>query len=195
MFNQKGQAFSVFELMIAAIVAIAILFVLLPIINNITTPTGDAVSTLSKSLSSISVGGTATTSTFAVKPREVVRSTDFGDSGADPCSVYFDTETNFYSEDNPILDTASMDTDSDALEQEYRGAGDCDAFFVNTTTRIVTAKATIVCDSTPSDLESRLKISGKLGDLVESPTDYWDEDEEGHDPGYNKICVVILERA
>lgn len=174
--DNKGQAFSVFELMIAAIVAIAILFVLLPIIQGITPPTGDARSSIGNELSS----GGGTTSNFELKVDEVVRASHFAeDKGIDPCSLYFDAAA---------FNGSQIEVDSD---QEYEPSENCNnTQFRNSTSRAVNAKARVVCEATVAGLESTLDFSGDLSDLDEDPASFWDEE-----PGFEQVCVVILQRA
>ncbi len=174
MLNNKGQAFSVFELMIAAIVAIAILFVLLPIVSNITTPTGDAKSSIGNVISSLGVGGTQRTSTFQIGALETVRTSYFSDKGVDEDAVCFDLGK-FYDAQLTLGD------DGD----------DCRSF-TNTTNRAINAKALIVCEYDADTLEGTL-TSINVDLTGESPTSIWGS-EDDYD-GYNKVCFVILEKA
>ncbi len=180
MLNNKGQAFSVFELMIAAIVAIAILFVLLPIVTNITTPTGDAVTIIGNALSSVSAGASTETSVFEVKPNEFVESNIFADKGIDPCSVYFDNYAFIRGNIDPLIEVQAAD-----------GDGDCVSRFRNTSTNPVRARATVVCARNPDKLEDTVENFLSLT-LEWSPSDFWGSSE---DPGFSKVCVVILKRA
>lgn len=176
--NERGQAFSVFELMIAAIVAIAILFVLLPIVTNITAPTGDAVTTIGNALSSVPAGSSTETSIFEVKPNQFVESEIFLAQGIDPCSVYFDNSAFTRGTGTPIIEV-----------EAFEGSGECVSRFRNTSSNAVRARATVVCSTTPDRLADTL-IFLNLGDLYFMPIDFWRDN-----PGYSKICVVILKRA
>ncbi len=184
MFNQKGQAFSVFELMIAAIVAIAILFVLLPIIGGITTPAGSAVDEIGNVLSSIQVGGTRVTQAFVIEPNEAVSSDYFSMQGIDKCAVYFESGA-FGS--NQII----TDLDAGGFVDD-----DCYFYFENVTNRSIQAKATVVCESNAEILSNRLRsLSDRKPYTIDDrrPEDIW---STGSDyAGYSKVCVVILERA
>jgi len=87
--GSKGQAFSVFELMIAAIVAVAILFVLLPIISggfSFNTTPKDAIS---NALSSIETGGNAMTQEFTLDSGDILKSDQFANDGFDAHSIVF----------------------------------------------------------------------------------------------------------
>ena len=71
MINQKGQAFSVFELMIAGVVAFAILMVLMQVIGGVLTGTDvAALSALSAAVSSANPSGQANAGSFILE-REV----------------------------------------------------------------------------------------------------------------------------
>ena len=140
MINQRGQAFSVFELMIAAIVAIAILFVLLPIVNNITTPTGDARTTIGNALSATSYG-TSPTGVFQIAAGDTIRSSQLQDK-ADPCSFYFDAGK--FTENRLTTGPGAED-----FEPE-----ECNSRVINqSATSPINAKAIVVCEANVTDLE------------------------------------------
>jgi len=177
--NQRGQAFSVFELMIAAIVAVAILFVLLPIITNITTPTGDAPTTIGNALSTVSAGTSTDTAPFEVKQNQVINSSLF--SEIDPCSVYFDA-TAF----------GGKQIEAEADFAIPTGDMECTSRFKNASSAPVKAKAIVFCDTSPNALQSTLDYAGyDSTKLTVLPADFWGTE----DPGYSKVCVVILKRA
>ena len=68
MINQKGQAFSVFELMIAGVVAFAILMVLMQVIGGVLTGTDvAALSAISAAVSSASPSGQAAAGSFILE--------------------------------------------------------------------------------------------------------------------------------
>ncbi|MDD3084175.1 MAG: hypothetical protein PHP82_04070 [Candidatus ainarchaeum sp.] len=170
MFDQKGQAFSVFELMIAAIVAIAILFVLLPIITNITTPTGDAKASIGNVISAIGVGGTQRTTTFQIGANETIRTSYFSDKGVDEEAVCFER--------------------GKFTDAQIEIGDDCRSF-TNMTNRAINAKALVVCEYDAETLEDTLDMIDV--DTDESPTSLWDSGQDY--AGYNKVCFVILEKA
>lgn len=180
MLNQRGQAFSVFELLIAAIVAVAILFVLLPIVTTIVLPTGDAVQEIGNALSSNS-NTVLDTANFSFGPRQSVRTDAFSNKGVDPCAVYFDTSAFGSNDDGQVIREISSEADDDAMQ--------CTSKVINTTNSQVRAKATVVCASTPSALESTLE-DARYGDVY--TTDLWDDPEN---VDYTKVCAVIIKRA
>ncbi|MCX6800802.1 MAG: hypothetical protein NTZ73_01285 [Candidatus Diapherotrites archaeon] len=174
--NQRGQAFSVFELMIAAIIAVAILFVLLPIINNLITPTGSARDNIANTLNAVKNGGSQTSQDFALKKDETLTSKQFQKEGFDPHSVIFAKITSI---DDAIIDIP--DTFSNGFSQ-----------FVYKQAVQMKAKATVYCESTGLSLEETLEP------LVSSGLDYYapgtpvDLCTEGD---YQPCCIVILKRA
>jgi hypothetical protein len=88
MVNQKGQAFSVFELMIAAIVAIAILFVLLPLVAPPEIG-GNATTEIGTTLTDKEGGGFARTQEFTLTPNELISSSNFDEQGFDATQIVF----------------------------------------------------------------------------------------------------------
>jgi hypothetical protein len=66
MINQKGQAFSVFELMIAGVVAFAILMLLLQILPKDVTPNNDPLTSISTAINSVQPSGEGKTSPFVL---------------------------------------------------------------------------------------------------------------------------------
>ena len=89
--NQKGQAFSVFELMIAGVVAFAILIVLLTVINGfIFNPQGNAKDSISQTLKGMGISGADTTQSFQMNAGDVLFATNFQSAtGYDYQSIYF----------------------------------------------------------------------------------------------------------
>lgn len=89
--NQKGQAFSVFELMIAGVVAFAILIVLLTVINQfIFNPQGNSKDAISQALKTAGVSGTVSTQVFEMAPGDSISATNFQSAtGYDYQSVFF----------------------------------------------------------------------------------------------------------
>lgn len=71
--DERGQAFSVFELMIAAIVAIAILAVLMSVLGGgLFNPTSNPVDSISAALSSASPTGQSNAQKFILDSRETI---------------------------------------------------------------------------------------------------------------------------
>ncbi|MFA5763595.1 MAG: hypothetical protein WC915_02180 [archaeon] len=175
MINQRGQAFSVFELMIAAIVAIAILFVLLPIINDLITPRlGDPVIEIGNNLA-LNTYNKKTTSEFKIESGATVRSSYFKDKTIDPCSFYFDRGR--FSDKQ--IDIGIDDDFSDG----------CDFSMSNISSNDLTLKAAIICETNADALESSLNTA-KL-DFEYAPTSVWGSGDEYK--GFDKVCVVVLQ--
>lgn len=175
--NSRGQAFSVFELLIAAIVAIAILFVLLPIISGIILPTGEPIQEIGNVIAQNNYTITHT-KVFSFGPNQPIVATVF-ENKIDPCSIFFNTS----------------DFPEERLSTEgYKSAGDsqgkCNTIVRNMTNSQVRATATIVC----------AQDGGTLGELVrgmKSPPAEFDipDDLADEDIAFNKICAVIFKRA
>ncbi len=181
MFNQKGQAFSVFELMIAAIVAIAILFILLQILPDFFGPGNSPVDSIGNVLSTTPMG-TVITQDFTIGPNEIVRSEylEVG-TGIDKCSIYF--ESGAFGSNQIITDVDTGRSDN------------CNFYFENFTNRSIQAKATVICESSAETLSERITdfSSRKPYDLDEGrPVQLWGSGDQF--AGYSKVCVVVLER-
>jgi len=91
--NQKGQAFSVFELMIAGVVAFAILIILLMVINNVNTGvTSNPKDAISTAVKTVGVSGQTTSNVFSFKNGAQVSSDDISSqTGLDVGSLFFMT--------------------------------------------------------------------------------------------------------
>jgi len=91
--NQKGQAFSVFELMIAGVVAFAILIILLMVINNVNTGvTSNPKDAISTAVKTVGVSGQTTTNVFSFKNGQQVSADDISSqTGLDVGSLFFMT--------------------------------------------------------------------------------------------------------
>lgn len=77
MINQKGQAFSVFELMIAGVVAFAILMVLMQVIGGVLTGQDtDALTALSGAVDNASPSGQSYSGSFVLQKDLAVRATN-----------------------------------------------------------------------------------------------------------------------
>jgi len=177
--NQKGQAFSVFELMIAAIVAVAILFVLLPIISggfSFNTTPKDAIS---NSLSAVKDGGQTTSQDFALEPNQTLKSSQFTDDGFDSHSIIFAVEEN--------LNKAGK------ITAENDGGYDDDGFSYLTYTGSTSqpVKAIVICEQTGLSLDETIGIStDKIQNAENADTaqDLCGEDE------FQPCCLVIIQR-
>ena len=178
MFNQRGQAFSVFELMIAAIVAIAILFVLLPIITNISGG-GAALApkdAISNALASIKNGGSTTTQVFELSPDLIITSQDFSEKGFDPHSILFDR-----GEFSDTQITANISATGEYYLFTYDGS---------TKQR---AKANVYCQLTGTALLNVLTDLTIEADAISDIEALCQPNgEEGE---YQPCCLVVLKRA
>ncbi len=77
MINQKGQAFSVFELMIAGVVAFAILMVLMQVIGGVLTGQDtDALSAISDAVKSANPSGEQPIGNFVLKKNTAIDQSD-----------------------------------------------------------------------------------------------------------------------
>ena len=174
--DQRGQAFSVFELMIAAIVAVAILFVLLPIISggfSFNTTPKDAIS---NSLSAVKDGGQTTSQDFALEPNQTLKSSQFTDNGFDAHSIVFAV-----SEQLKDGGKVKVEIDGDFSYITYTGSTP------------QPAKAIVICEQTGDSLDETIGISSdKIQDAIGASsvdvTKLCGEDE------YQPCCVVIVQR-
>ena len=173
--NQKGQAFSVFELMIAAIVAVAILFVLLPIISggfSFNTTPKDAIS---NSLSAVKDGGQTTSQDFALEPNQTLKSSQFADDGFDAHSIVFAV-------DKQLHDGKKLEVKNDKKDFSY-------ITYTGSTPQPV--KAVVICEQTGTSLAETVGISAeriKTAENVDKAKDLCGTDE------YQPCCVVIIQR-
>lgn len=175
MLNQKGQAFSVFELMIAAIIAVAILFVLLPIINNLITPTGSARDNIANTLNAVKNGGSQTSQEFVLKKDETLTSKQFSKEGFDQHSIIF----------------AKLGIDT--LEVNEGSSSEFSQFVYTGATQIK-AKAAVYCEATGLSLDETLEGVGL--DNVEWGSNFnAGVDLCGYEGKYQPCCLVVLKRA
>ena len=91
MLNQRGQAFSVFELLIAGVVAFAILIILLQIMGGLNfNPSGNAKDTITNAIKNAGMSGNATSANFQLAPNDQIVATNLADkTGYDPQSIMF----------------------------------------------------------------------------------------------------------
>ncbi|MFA5357667.1 MAG: hypothetical protein WC874_01780 [Candidatus Izemoplasmatales bacterium] len=175
MLNQRGQAFSVFELMIAAIIAVAILFVLLPIINNLITPSGSARDNIANTLNAVKNGGAQTSQEFVLKKDDTLTSKQFSKEGFDQHSIIFETSSSLAGNNLIYLPPSSAE---EAFSQFiYKGATQ------------LKAKASVYCEATGQSLADtigplELDISGEA-----------DMEICGLDGEYQPCCLVVIKRA
>lgn len=91
MLDKKGQAFSVFELMIAGVVAFAILIILLSVVSGVLfNPTNNPRDSISTALKTVGRSAQTVTDTFQIKPNTTIFATNFYDkTGLEATSVKF----------------------------------------------------------------------------------------------------------
>ncbi len=173
MFNQKGQAFSVFELMIAAIVAVAILFVLLPILGGIGGGGGtNASSAIANALASVEKGGTITSQEFTLQKGDTINSKQF--ENFDQHSVNFDVNPGFEGSGfEPVGDSSS-----------YSG------FIYNGSTKLK-VQAKVICETTGTSLAETLDDASIEGVFGVDVTELCEPDEPGQ---FQPCCLVLIER-
>jgi hypothetical protein len=137
MINQKGQAFSVFELMIAGVVAFAILMVLMQVIGGVLTGTDvAALSAISAAVSSASPSGQASAGSFILEKQIEIGVEDLAsETDLDRESFIF-TMGEF---------TAADSIDTDGTYLKYSGSQPKKKI-----------SATIICKQTNADLEAAL---------------------------------------
>ncbi len=186
MLNQKGQAFSVFELMIAAIVAVAILFLLLQIIGGINTSTNsspkDAIT--NALLSAKTSGGSVDTVAFTIDPQGEISSEDFQEkTGLDPLAVFF-----------VLADTGGLN-DSLFKTADAGDGGTSYTLFYSSNSKI-SVKAKVICRQSGRSLKDSLDnlvvksgaANGSDSGIVSTATDRCDKQS------FIPCCAVVLRR-
>ena len=169
MLNQKGQAFSVFELLIAAIVAVAILFVLLSILMPIKPPgNSGVVSAISNSLSAVKGGGSVESQPFDFEKDIFVTSNDFSANGFDGHSILFSVDPGVES----MFTVLSNETMTGV---QYMGAVK------------FTAKAFVACQATGTLLKSAIEGVSLNYTGAEVPGICGESE-------YQPCCLVIIKR-
>lgn len=169
MMNQRGQAFSVFELMIAGVVAFAILIILLMVINGVgTNAYSDAKTVMSNALKTASPSGEALVGAFVLSKDESVDASDLSiKTDLDERSIYF---------------ALGQFDESDGVEV---GDGSY-VMYKGLTERKMTAKA--VCKQTAGALSLALER------LNEGSTTYDTGDPESHCEDVQPCCAIVLTR-
>lgn len=122
--------------------------------------------------------GKGISSDFELKQGEVVRAEYYSqDKGIDPCSIYFDS-----SAFPDILIELSNN-------QKFDPENNCEnTMFKNSTSRSVYARARIIFDESAKSLQSTVNFIEM--ELNIEPQEFWKEE-----PGFEQVCVIILERA
>ena len=181
MMDNRGQAFSVFQLLIAAIVAVAILGVLFMILGNIVTPTGDPVTEISQALQTAKTGGQSESRAFSMSAGNSVRGTDFERYAIEGDMVLFYVNT-----DQLNLDDAS------GFEVASRDAGD-EVYNVLTYhgANPRNLQATVLCMTTGTRLQAELDaIEDSMAISADGGDDVCLEDDS-----ISPCCAVIIKRA
>lgn len=174
--NSRGQAFSVFELMIAGVVAFAILIILLMVIGGVSlTSSQDAKTVMANAISSVSPSGTTTTSEFTLKRNEEIASEDLIEkTGLDAQSMFF--AKGQFGENSAVIVEAVPE---DGSFIRYTGSID------------LKARAKVVCKQTYDQVDTALTrySSGTSGTAYT-----FDTTAEEYCGDYQPCCVIILER-
>ena len=166
--NSKGQAFSVFELLIAAVVAVAILFVLLPIIVPPESP-NQVVTSISNAIQQS--GGDNTSIKFTIDAKQMITGKTIATAkDLDSRTILFD-KGDFTDED---------------FEVDFGGSDKSWTYIQSKRGTATDVKARVICEVTGSSLNDTLSVAGLTTKL--NPTDLCGEDE------FQPCCIVILKR-
>jgi hypothetical protein len=174
--NQKGQSFSVFELMIAAVVAFAILIILLNMLNidffGCSNTGGMSFrDTISNSVKAAMPSGQTTTSNFCVTKDSITESTDLAlKASVEPSSIFFLK--------GELKDNQSVIVDSSTSGSSY---------FKYTASTNVKLKAMTMCKQTAAALDQSLTILGDKYDLSASTAEAYCKESQ-------PCCAIILLR-
>jgi hypothetical protein len=181
MLNNRGQAFSVFELMIAAIVAVAILFVLLPLLPNPDPVLGGPRDAIGNTLASVSSGGSFTSQEFTITKNTPITSSQFTKEG-------FDSRSIIMAVDNELDAQTGL---SSFVFSSAVAVNDPLSYTAVTYTgnQSISLKAKVICEATGTLLKGTLdSIDGTFYSSVDDPTEHCGETE------FSPCCIIILER-
>lgn len=152
--NKKGQASSTFQLLIAAVVALAILGVLLSILNIIPGPNtepGDATKTLLKTqMESPGEEQCTTDVTFDTSHSRLSTQAVTEDTGLDEKQVYFDNP-----EGLSQFEFSDATVDDESIENQL---------LKYMSTRSYKVVICVVCSNSIDGLDSALSMNGRDGD-------------------------------
>jgi hypothetical protein len=176
MFNQRGQAFSVFQLLIAAIVAVAILGVLFSVMGGINVGvTGDPKTAIGNALAGVKNGGQTMSQEFTLKNGDFITSNDFEEKGFEASMIMFGLGT--FDGTNGF----EADVEGDEIDGfsyiKYTGA----------TPR--TVKTSVICQSTDTRL-SGVITTMDLDSQISKGMCYGSGDDS-----IQPCCAVILRRS
>ncbi|MEI7960867.1 MAG: hypothetical protein WCI04_00880 [archaeon] len=147
MLNNKGQAFSVFELMIAGVVAFAILIILLSVISGVMFSTNnDPLNAIGTTLKTVAPSGQTLTDKFQVKSGVTVRATNFA------------TKTDL--DASSIMFFKGMFEDNDLLKVDVSdGSNGTKVSYMSWTgSTALTARAQVICGATAAEAVSALEL-------------------------------------
>jgi hypothetical protein len=175
MLNQRGQAFSVFELMIAGVVAFAILIVLLMVINGVNPNTAQDVKTvIVNGIKGVSPSGDQTTGVFELKNNGIDSSDLVDKTGLSKESMFF--AKGQYGNNTSVV-----------LADDMGG-------FRYTGTNSFRAQARIICKQTGQNLDEY------LSNYLANDAKYQNDSSLGGGVGEQycqssePCCIIILER-
>jgi hypothetical protein len=169
--NNKGQAFSVFELMIAGVVAFAILIILLMVIGGVGIGNySDAKKVLGDAVKTAAPSGPATSQNFALRKDEPITTSDLAvTTELDAKSMFFN-----YGQFDESKDSLAIGSDGDSVV--YTGA----------TQKRLAAK--ILCAQTAEDLVKKFDL------LSSSSAQYKLDDPTSKCEQMQPCCGIILIR-
>jgi len=172
--NSRGQAFSVFELMIAGVVAFAILIILLLILPPVDPILKDAKTVLMNGISSATPSGTVTTEAFAFKQNDLIETVDLLEqTGLDAKSIFF-ASGQFGAGSSP---NSSIEIGSNGTYVKYSGVNK------------LNAQAKVMCKQTAEQLDSSIAVafSNSTYKVESNAVDACGD--------FMPCCVIVLERA
>ncbi|MCX6803103.1 MAG: hypothetical protein NTY48_00870 [Candidatus Diapherotrites archaeon] len=174
--NQRGQQFSVFELMIAGIVAFAILMVLLTIIGRVGfDQTLSAKSAVEDGISQALPSSAVTTKNFVLKAGDELTSSDLTNkTNLDPSRIFFVKGQIGDSEISVENNYSGSSTGGTNFMKNIKASGD------------LKARAKIICKATCSEVSDSL---GRLGSKYSVG-----EFSPGSSEDNQSCCVVVPER-
>ena len=186
MLNQKGQAFSVFELMIAGVVAFAILIILLTVINGIgIDPSGNPKDAISTTLKQVMSGGSANTKNFSIDKDTQIFAADVATKASiDTESVFF-----FY---GTLLSKKPTSDGGPGLTVDKTNSTPPVSYVSWTGSQSLKARAKVVCGATIDAAVQALSILGTQYNVGDS------SDEVNAFKEYcatsQPCCAVILDK-
>jgi hypothetical protein len=178
MLNSKGQAFSVFELMIAAVVAIAILAVLMSIIGNGgINVNSNPTESIATAIGSAAPTGEANAQQFSLEGNDLISGTDLAnEADLDPRSI--------------VLFEGELEERFECDTEDSTATGEPYSYCKYTRTTASSAKAKIYCSVTGNDLIDKLNLA------LDSDME-WDDkiiEDVCEEDTYQPCCAAIMIR-